>query len=132
MINKAGLFSIDELEVEKVVAECERRGWRVFRLPTNLSSKDEFFEGVRRVLPLDPILQSNRSWDALADSLWAGLDGLDEEKIVIIWPDSSIMELRSPKDYEIAVDVLRALPDSLADKNVTAGPTKQLLIIRSI
>lgn len=132
MLNTTGFFTVDALGAEKAIAERERAGWRVFHLPTNISSKDEFFEGVRCTLPLDPALHSNRSWDALADSLWAGLDSLPEEKIVVVWPDASQMETQAPEDFAIATNVFTELPTSFADIEVTAGGTKQLLVLRVI
>lgn len=132
MLNKAGFFTVGTLEAEQTVAQREQAGWRIFRLPSNISSKDEFFEGVRHTLPLDPALHSNRSWDALADSLWAGLDSLSEERIVVVWPDASRMEIQAPDDFAIATNVFTELPTSLADVEVTAGATKQLLVLRVI
>lgn len=132
MLNRTGFFTVDALEAEQTIAKREQTGWRIFRLPTNISSKDEFFEGVRHTLPLDPALHSNRSWDALADSLWAGLDSLSEERIVVIWPDASRMEAQAPEDFAIATNIFTELPTSLADVEVTAGATKQLLVLRVI
>ena len=129
MPNKAGFFVVDLLKARQTIAEQEEAGGRVFHLPANISSKDEFFEGVRSTLPLDPDLLSNQSWDALADSLWAGLDSLLEEKVVVVWPGGSKMEAQAPEDFAIAVNILTELADSLADVEVTAGATKQLLVL---
>lgn len=130
MLNATGFFTIDALEAEHAAAEREREGWRIFRLPTAISSKDDFFEGVRQTLPLDPPLQSNRSWDALADSLWAGLDSLPESKVVIVWSGASAMETHAPKDFAIATNILIELPDLLGSVDITAGATKELLVLR--
>ena len=132
MLNRKGLFTINASEADNIVSECEHEGWRIFRLPNNISSKDDFFAGVRRTLPLDPELRSNRSWDALADSLWAGLDSLREDKIIVIWPDPSLMEAHAQKDFFIAESVLSELSLSLADAEMTAGAIKQLLVLRVI
>lgn len=132
MMNATGFFTINVLEAEQAIAEREREGWRIYRLPAAMSSKDDFFTGVRQALPLNPSLQSNRSWDALADSLWAGLDALPESKIVVVWPDPSAMEANAPDDFSIATSVLEELPESLANAEMTAGATKELLILRVI
>lgn len=42
-------------------------------MPGDIKSKDDFFEAVRAVLPLDPPLVLNKVWDALSDSIWEGL-----------------------------------------------------------
>ena len=70
--------------LEKIAEERRQEGWRIFRLPSNIWTKASFFNAVRRTLPLDPPLHSNRVWDALSDSFWSGLDELDDERIVIV------------------------------------------------
>jgi len=132
MLSTTGFFTVNALEGEQAIAEREREGWRILRLPAHVTSKDEFFDGVRCTLPLDPPLHSNRSWDALADSLWAGLDGLPDDRIVVVWSDASSMEAHAPDDFAIAAEILRELPQSLSDTEVTAGATKQLLVLRVI
>jgi hypothetical protein len=89
-------------------------------------------EGVRGVFPLDPPLEGGPSWDALNDSLWGGLDSLKDDRIVIVWPDASHMRAYAPDEYAIATNVLAELPGLLSDGKVTAGPTKQLLVLQSI
>lgn len=132
MLKETGSFVVDASEAEKIVSERQREGWRIFRLPAHITSADDFFEGIRRTLPLDPPLHSNRSWDALADSLWAGLHSLEESRIVMVWPDAVGMEVHSPKDFAIAEDILSALPSSLADTKLTVGAPKQLLVLRVV
>lgn len=132
MSRATGCFSVNASEAEKIVSERQREGWRIFRLPAHITSADEFFEGVRRTLPLDPPLHSNRSWDALEDSLWAGLHSLGESRIVMVWPDAFEMEVHSPKDFAIAENILSELPPSLADTKLTVGVPKQLLVLRVV
>lgn len=127
---KAGLYIVDEIEAKRISLACEQGGWRLFALPAGIGSKDDFFEGVRSTFPLDPPLQSNRSWDALADSLWAGLDGLQEGKLVIVWPNAFRMRGLAPKEFDVATSVLSDLCVSLADIEATVGNTKQLLVLQ--
>jgi hypothetical protein len=130
MLTATGFFSIDMSECERVVAERRQEGWLILFLPANVISKDDFFDGVRRSFPLDPPLDTNQVWDALSDSLWAGLHNLPDEKIVIVWPNASSMEKHSSKDFAIATEILRELPQSLSDIEMTAGVAKQLLVLR--
>jgi hypothetical protein len=132
VLNGPGLFTIDGTEIERLVASYDREGWRIFRLPGSLASKDEFFEGIRQSLPLDPPLQSNRSWDALSDSLWSGLDNLKEGKIVIVWPDTSRMKALAPEAFSIATSVLMDLISTLADEKTTLGNTKDLRVLQVV
>jgi hypothetical protein len=131
-MNGPGLFTVDGTEIERLVASYDREGWRIFRLPSSLASKDEFFEGIRQSLPLDPPLQSNRSWDALSDSLWSGLDNLKERKIVIVWPDASRMKALAPEAFSIATSILMDLITTLADEKTTLGNTKNLRVLQVV
>lgn len=104
-------------------------GWEKFYLPKRISSKDEFFDAVRSVLPLDPPLQSNRSWDALEDSVWSGLYDLNAEKIVIVWPDFSVMADNDPEEAKAARGVFESISKTISDNTVTVGNPKTLLVI---
>src|SRR6266849_4353557 len=100
----AGFITLSATDAEETVAERERQGWRIFRMPRFLSSTKEFFEGVRGVFPLDPPLGGALNWDALNDSLWGGLDSLKDDRIVIVWPDASHMRAYAPEEYAIATN----------------------------
>jgi hypothetical protein len=117
---------------DRMVAEHEGHGWRIFRLPRFIASKEQFFESVRATLPLDPTLHRNDVWDALSDSVWGGLDSLPEDKILILWPDASRMKTQAAADFAIATEILQDLPGSLGDPVITAGNPKSLLIIQEI
>ncbi|AVH97783.1 MULTISPECIES: barstar family protein [Streptomyces] len=56
-------------------------------------------------------------WDALADSVWGGLDA---PRVVVVWPDAGAVA-EAHGDHAIALDILRDLPTSLADARCTAG-----------
>jgi hypothetical protein len=131
-MNGRGLFTVDDTELEQLVASYERAGWRIFRLPNAPASTDQFFEAVRQSLPLNPPLQSNRSWDALSDSLWEGLHGLNDRKIVIVWPDASRMKAAAPEAYSIATSVWIDVITMLADENATLGNTKEISVLQVV
>ncbi|MET3216438.1 UNVERIFIED_ORG: hypothetical protein ABIC48_004215 [Burkholderia territorii] len=130
MRDKPGVYVIDAIEANGIAEECRRSGWLVIVLSEKIASKNQFFDAVRDNCPLDPPLQSNRSWDALADSLWSGLDEVDNERIVIFWPDSDRMVAAEPDAYAIATDIFEDLCASLADSNVTASRAKILLVFK--
>jgi hypothetical protein len=102
-------------------------GYRIFRLPECISSRSEFFAAIRSILPLDPPMQSDRSWDALSDSLWGGLDALPETRIVLLWPDSATLKSAAPSDFRLAVDVLADVSKTLAD--VASTPTPKDIVV---
>lgn len=129
-----GYFEVDASTAQKLADECNLRGGRVFSIAGEDYSKDGFFESVRRGLPLapPPPLQSNRSWDALADSLWAGLDDIQENLIVILWKNARELERGAPEDFAVASSILKDLPELLANAEITAGPIKFLLVLKVI
>lgn len=83
------------------------------------------------IAPLAPPLHSNRSWDALADSLWSGLDELEDEKIAIFWPNSDRMKKAESDAFAIATNILTDLCASLADQNRTTSRTKALVVFQT-
>jgi len=84
MIQNHGLRQIADFDVETGARELANCGNRVFLLASGIKDKRAFFEGVRRSLPLDPPLVGDHTWDALSDSLWNGLHGVDASAIAII------------------------------------------------
>ncbi|WP_146150965.1 barstar family protein [Allosphingosinicella deserti] len=132
MAKEAGVFSFSAEEAAEEILKYRQDGWRIFELPKGISSRGAFFEGVRSTLPLDPPLLGNQNWDALADSLWSGLDALTDDMILIVWPDSSDMTKNASDDAEIAINILSELPTSLGNDDITAGNTKKVAIIRLI
>jgi hypothetical protein len=119
---KRGLTIINRKQAAEVIEEAGRHDTPVYTISTSgQASREAFFDAVRRALPLDPPLQSSRSWDALSDSLWQGLYSLDVNRIVILWPDSSSLKNASPRDFDLALSVLADVADGLADPVATVG-----------
>jgi hypothetical protein len=83
--------------------------------------RGSFFEAVRSTFPLDPPLMSDRSWDALSDSLWEGLHGMGQVSVVIAWPDAVAFCTAAPDGFATAIQVLADVADGLADQQATAG-----------
>ena len=113
----------------QIEAQLVAKAWQVFSLPERIVSKANFFDAVRCLLPLDPPLVSNRSWDALSDSLWQGIYGLPNDHVAIIWKDPNALATAAPSDHRIAMDILHGLTESLADPTPTLGKTKALAVI---
>ena len=124
-----GLSQIRDLDVGTVRREAIESGFKVFVLPAGIDSRESFFDAVRKTLPMDPPIISSRSWDALSDSLWGGLYSVDEDRIVIVWPNSTALAESAPKDYETALSVLKDLVTSLGDRETTQGRTRSISVI---
>nr|WP_082664772.1 barstar family protein [Burkholderia ambifaria] len=130
MLDKPGVYVVDSIEAKRIAKECRRGGWLVIFLPEGIASKDQFYDAIRRNCPLVPPLHSNRSWDALADSLWSGLDEAQEEKIAIFWRNSDHMKAAVPDAFSIATDIFADLTVSLADPSAVVSRVKMLLIFQ--
>ncbi len=89
--------------------------------------RQTFIAAVRESLPLDPPLESSRSWDALSDSLWEGLHRLKAPRLVLVWTDAGTAEGHE-QDFQIALWVLCDLVEGLADAEATVGEPTQLSI----
>jgi hypothetical protein len=112
--------------IERLVEELRAAGWRVYLLPLGIGDKTAFFEAVKAVLPLDPPLVGNRSWEALSDSVWGGLDGIDANRIAIVWPR---VDLGESPDLETAMSVLEGVARSLGDAEATNGAVKEVSVV---
>lgn len=117
-------------DLERLIACLTERGWTVYILRgTHVTDRASFFDAVRAVLPLDPPLLGNRSWDALSDSIWGGLDALDSDRIAIIWENAASLQDASHTDYETALEIFMELSASLADEQATDGKPKEIAVV---
>lgn len=118
---------VDDAELARLLGEPEADGIQTYVLPRGLNSRQAFFDAVRATLPLDPPIVGDRSWDALSDSLWGGLDALASERLLIVWPNADAMN-QSPADLRTALRVLSDVAEMLADVNATNGRPKTLTV----
>ena len=82
-------FSYDKIlnGVDALLAETLRLkaiGISVIEFPTHLNSKKDIFEFVKREFPLDPFVEGEKSWDALADSIGGGVEQLRNTGVVVL------------------------------------------------
>jgi hypothetical protein len=126
---QAGVLDLPGANADALRRELEGSDWRVFILPRGITDRASFFDAVRETFPLDPSLVGDRVWDALSDSLWSGLDSLDDARISIIWPDSATMARKAPDEFEVAREILARITASLADPVATVGRSKQVAVV---
>lgn len=104
-------------------------GAAIFSLATTgAATKVDFFDAVRASLPLDPPIVSSRSWDALLDSLRGGIEEIGAALIVITWTGAADLRSASPADYDIAIEVLRAVTSDVGNEKYTVGKPKQVCV----
>jgi len=101
----------------------KERGAVVLRLISgDEADKAAFFQAVREMLPLDPPLGTYEDvWDALVDSLFGGIDGLEVPQVVVAWPDADEMRRAHPADAHEAEGVLASVAKTLAEPRFTAN-----------
>lgn len=95
-------------ELDRVEAVCGRLNVPVHHISTAGGYQD-FFWSVRDTFPLDPLIVSARSWDALSDSMRGGLYHVSDKRIVLLWRDSAGLRETDPHSYMIALNVLGAV-----------------------
>ncbi len=120
-----GVHEVSAAEIESAVQVALTMRAATFSLSTKgASTRADFFDAVRASLPLDPPLVGSKSWDALSDSLWGGIDGVDTSIVLITWTGAADLQRASPDDFDTAMAVLRDLTSSLGNWEDTAGEPK--------
>jgi len=121
---------LKNLNVNLALQDARAEGISAYVLSgTGITDRESLFEAVRMSLPLDPPLVGSKSWDAMSDSLWSGLDALTSGRIIIIWTNSSAMEQLAPRDFELALKVFEDVAQSLADPVATNGEPKEVRVL---
>lgn len=111
--------------------ELHRSGWAVVRVIAGERVHDHasLVDALAAALPLDPPLGGGGSWDALADSLFGGIDALRAGRVALVWPAAWRMRRGSPREFETALDVLRQTVDTVCEARYTAGRPTELLVL---
>jgi hypothetical protein len=127
-----GVIIARQPDLASYVQTAQEERVPVYMLPrTGIVDRASFFDALRATLPLDPPIRSARSWDALSDSLWGGLEALDADQVLIVWPNAAAMIPASRMEYDQALTLLRDMATLLADPKVMKGKPKQVSIIVS-
>lgn len=125
-----GIRTEPALDVSATRTHAAFVGAATFVLPSRgVVDRASFFAAVCATVPLDPPIVSDRSWDALADSLWEGLHQRPEKQIVILWPNAREMAGGDPGEYRLALEVLGEVARSLGDHEATVGRPQVLCIL---
>jgi Barstar (barnase inhibitor) len=119
-------FGVTRVDREALAAfvDAERdKGAKVLTLTTGpRADMAALFQAAREMLPLDPPLGIYRDvWDALADSLFGGVDSLEEPRVVLVWPDADEMRRGHPADATEAEGVFESVAANLSEPRFTAN-----------
>lgn len=124
----AGVIRVANADMSAIIREAHARRISTYTL-MNVTDRDSFFNAVRATLPLDPFLRTNRSWDALSDSLSAGLTLNRARAFLIAWPHEEIWDQNTLDDREIAREVLESLAVWVSRDRPQSEHTKRLTIL---
>lgn len=128
-MDSSGVVIARKDEIREISKEKADLGWRVFVLPSDIRNKPEFFDAVRAVLPLAPPLHPNdENWDALNDSLWAGLHSLHTPGNIIVWRGFDLLKNNSGSDFEIALGVFDSIANTISDPKYGGGFSSHLMV----
>lgn len=126
----SGLTRINLVDLETARLKAKEAGFETFVLPANgIVDRASFFSAVRATFPLDPPLVGSSSWDALADSLFEGLQTLPSPGVAVLWPNPRALEIAAPLEFRTALNVLADLASVLADRQATCDAPKVVAIL---
>lgn len=126
----AGVMRVAKAELSTVIRAAHAQRISTYTL-ADVTDRDSFFDAVRVTLPLDPPLMSNRSWDAMIDSLGAGLAENKARSILIAWPDEGAWDPASLAERDIARDVLESAAERAGCMPPRAGGKRVTILIAS-
>jgi hypothetical protein len=128
MLPDTGVHRLASFDADALEQEFRNLGYHVYRLRGDVVTRGDFFRAVRAVLPLDPPLARDDNWDALADSLFGGLDGLEQASIAVLWPGAAGLVAAHPDEFRIAVEVLGDVCAALSNES-EAVTMKRLVVL---
>ena len=128
--SRPGVWVLEPDSLADVLDKAAKSEETVVVLDTaDVADRDGLFDAVRKQLPQDPPLGTFRDvWDAMADSLFGGFDGL-APAITLVWKGSQRLRSEAPDDYYSAIAILRDLTVQLADPDTANGRATLLRVV---
>ena len=124
----AGIIRVANADMSTIIREAHTQRISTYTL-TNVTNRDSFFNAVRTTLPLDPGLSTNRSWDALIDSLSCGLLLNRARDFLIAWPHEEMWDQDALDDCDTARQVLEDIVAHVSRYPHRSGQTKRLTVL---
>jgi hypothetical protein len=124
-----GVTITEPATLDSIREEATRCHARVLYVDTRgMCSREAVVRALGDGIPMDPPITSGRIWDAVEDSLWGGLFGLEEDKIVILLTGSASFAHDEPNEFATMLDVLRCVARELADASCTHDHPKMVCV----
>ncbi|MEI7410016.1 barstar family protein [Pectobacterium aroidearum] len=93
-------------ELDALSSEYEKKGYVIMKSCFS-QAKDiyDVFDEIKISLPLDPPLYSRCNFDAFSDSMFSGLDSLENDKVCVFLVDIKKALRDDSKNYNILLDI---------------------------
>jgi hypothetical protein len=91
---------------------------------------EELFQALKAQVPMDPPIGGTVNWDALSDSLWAGLDGI-ATPVALAWKDAWKLKRHDPQSFQTAEEILRTICTHLSSGSYGARRKSVQIILAS-
>jgi hypothetical protein len=126
---EGGIFAMGGRTADQIQELANHMNLACYEVSTPAGAEGtDLFSSIRSTLPLDPPIFSD-NWDALIDSLDAGIASIEESGAIIVWPDASNLRERSPGDYRIAMASLARVTEHLANAEWTVEPKLLMIFV---
>jgi hypothetical protein len=124
VIHQTGSENLEALE-----RYLKENGFRIFVIDgDSISDAESFFSQIVSVLPLDPPLSGKVNWDAFRDSLWFGVDGLEETSVAIMWINCENIVEHDYQSFRTAVECFEDVALSIASEESGVDTPTRLLV----
>lgn len=120
MQEQTRLKQVDCAVAKALIRDYKSNGFTVYSISKAIDS-EQFFRHARVEFPLDPPISGNVHWDAFADSIWGGLDGCIDSKIVLVIEDATEFAQKSPGDFGIAIDCMTTAAQEVETEKRSEG-----------
>ncbi|MEQ9880228.1 barstar family protein [Pectobacterium aroidearum] len=93
-------------ELDTLVNEYEGNGYVIINAYFSQAKNIyDVFDEIKKSLPLDPPLYSRCNFDAFSDSIFGGLDSLENDKVCVFLVDIKKALRDDSKSYNILLDI---------------------------
>ncbi len=104
-------------------------GYHVFEIAGQATNIASVFQQMRIILPLDPPISGAVNLDALADSLWEGLDQLAAEKVAILLHNAEVLANNDLENLLLLVGTLQSVATMCNDRSTGIKKMVTLIVV---
>ncbi|HHJ14476.1 MAG TPA: hypothetical protein ENJ79_08910 [Gammaproteobacteria bacterium] len=127
---RPGVYSVDAQLAEAMLnLSNSTNDWVLFQVDcSKVSDRNTLFKCLCAALPMNPLIHSDRSWDALSDSLWGGLHDVRKDKVLIILRGAKNLKSHLSKEYQKVIEIFGDVANTLTKKQYAGEKVKSVSI----